>query len=144
MGTSENKELVRRQFDLLSHGDVDGAAALWAQASLNHGRGTSPKEMARVYNCLLSVHESHTIHEMVAEGDWVVVRTTCQGVHATTPEIPINGGMFVGLEPTGRSYSVQHIHMFRVVDGKLKEHWANRDDLGAAHQIGLELRLRAG
>ncbi|MDE1853287.1 MAG: ester cyclase [Thaumarchaeota archaeon] len=35
--------------------------------------------------------------------------------------------------------SVQHIHLFRVVDGKIVEHWANRDDLGAARQVGREL-----
>ncbi len=30
--------------------------------------------------------------------------------------------------------------LFRIVDGKIMEHWANRDDLGIAKQIGLGLR----
>jgi len=139
MGASENKELVRRQFDLLNAGDIDGAAGLWAPESFNHGRSTDPAGLARVYESLHALHEGHTLHEMVAEGDWVAVRTTCDGVFSEQPKIPVNGGIFVGVEPKGRRYSVQHIHMFRIVGGELKEHWANRDDLGAARQIGLDL-----
>jgi hypothetical protein len=52
----------------------------------------------------------------------------------------VNAGIFEGLEPTGRTYVVQHMHFFKVVGGEITEHWANRDDLGAASQIGLELK----
>jgi predicted ester cyclase len=140
MSAEENKELVRRQFELLNSGDSHGAAALWAQESWNHGRKQDPTSMERVYRSLVSLHETHTLHEMVAEGEWVAVRTTCSGVHSQNPEIPVNGGIFSGLQPTGRSYTNQHLHLFRVLDGRLTEHWANRDDLGAARQLGLELR----
>jgi ketosteroid isomerase-like protein len=139
MGTEENKELVRQQFALLGAGDLAGAASLWSSVAFNHGRKTDPKGILKVYESLHSVHETHTLHEVVAEGDWVAVRTTCEGIHSAKPEIPVNGGIFVGLEPSGRRYSVQHLHLFRVAEGKLVEHWANRDDLGAARQIGLEL-----
>jgi ketosteroid isomerase-like protein len=139
MGVDENKALVRRQFELLNAGDVEGAAGLWAPESFNHGRKTDPGGLTKVYESLRSLHEKHTLHELIGEGDWVAVRTTCKGVHSSTPEIPVNGGIFAGLEPTGRSYAVQHIHLFRIVNGKLAEHWANRDDLDAARQIGLKL-----
>jgi ketosteroid isomerase-like protein len=144
MSLEENKDLVRRQFELLSAGDFRGAADLWAPESFNHGRKTDPSGISKVYESLGSLHETHELHELVAEGDWVAVRTTCHGVHSATPEIPVNGGVFLGVEPTGRSYAVQHIHLFRIADGKLAEHWANRDDLGNARQIGLELRPSTG
>jgi ketosteroid isomerase-like protein len=136
----ENKELVRRQFALLNAGDTAGAAALWVSEPINHGRKGDRAGIAKVYESVRSLLETHTLHEIVAEGDWGAVRTTCHGVHAATPPIPVNGGMFEGLEPTHREYIVQHIHLFRIKDGKLAEHWANRDDLGAARQIGLQLR----
>jgi ketosteroid isomerase-like protein len=139
MPSSENKELVRRQFQFLNEGDIDGAASLWSTESLNHGRRTDPAGLAKVYDSLRSLGERHTLHEMVAEGEWVAVRTTCRGVFSAAPKIPVNGGIFSGREPNGRDYEVQHIHMFRVVDGKITEHWASRDDLGTARQIGLEL-----
>ena len=30
----------------------------------------------------------------------------------------------------------RYLHWFRVADGKVIEHWANRDDLGTAMQLG--------
>ena len=143
MGAEQNKTTTRRQFELLSAGDFEGAAALWANDARNHGRETNPASIARVYESLRSVKETHVLHELVAEGDWVAVRTTCSGAHVATPKIPVNGGIFVGFAPTGRTYSAQHLHLFKVVDGKITEHWANRDDLGAAQQIGLELKPAA-
>jgi predicted ester cyclase len=113
---------------------------LWASAALNHGRKVDPVGVEKVYESLLSLHERHTLHEVVAEGDWVAVRTTCTGVHAVEPKVPVNSGIFNGQAPSGRSYEVQHLHLFKVVDGRIAEHWANRDDLGAAKQVGLTLK----
>jgi predicted ester cyclase len=140
MTTTDNKEIVRRQFELLNSGDSHGAAALWADESWNHGRSVDRAALEKVYGSLCSLHETHTLHEMIGEGEWVAVRTTCNGIYSQEPEIPVNGGIFSGLKPTGRSYTDQHIHMFRVVDRRITEHWANRDDLGVARHLGLELR----
>jgi len=142
MGIEENKELVRRQFQYLNDGNVAAATALWATESFNHGRKVDHASLSKVYESLQSLHERHVLHEMIAEGDWVAVRTTCTGVFAASPKIPVNGGIFSSASPSGRGYQVQHIHLFRVVDGKLVEHWANRDDLGAATQAGFALALR--
>ncbi len=140
MDPEENKAVVRRQFECLNEGDVAGAAALWAIESFNHGRKVGRADLSKVYESLQSLQERHVLHEMIAEGDWVAVRTTCSGVYATTPKIPVNSGIFMGGTPTGRPYQVQHMHLFRVVNGELVEHWANRDDLGAATQVGLALK----
>ncbi|MGA2665357.1 MAG: ester cyclase [Nitrososphaerales archaeon] len=143
--TSERaKEVVLRQFELINSGDSEGAAALWAPESYNHGKRVDKAGLTRLYQSLHSLRETHTVHEVIVDGDWVAVRTTCDGVHTIEPSIPVNGGIFVGIQPTGRTYSDQHIHFFRVIDGLIAEHWANRDDLGAARQIGLELRPSGG
>jgi len=42
---------------------------------------------------------------------------------------------FAGREPTGRVIVAEAVHIFRVADGKLAEHWAVRDDLGVQRQI---------
>ena len=59
------------------------------------------------------------------------------GTHRGVGWIPVNGGMLVGSEPTGRHFEVQHIHMQQVRAGKISEHFANRDDLGMMQQLGL-------
>src|SRR5215203_765744 len=38
--------------------------------------------------------------------------------------------------PTGGHFATTQTHWFRVADGKVIEHWANRDDLGTATQLG--------
>ena len=140
MTTEENKEIVRRL--LGNPTDVKAAAAMWAPDALNHGMKVDPAFMETIFESINQLGERHTFHEMIAEGEWVAVRTTCQGNHAVKPAFPINSGIFSEIEPTGKNYTVQHIHLFRIVDGKIKEHWANRDDLGAARQIGLELEAK--
>jgi predicted ester cyclase len=42
-----------------------------------------------------------------------------------------------GIAPTGKSFSAEHVHRHRVVDGKLVERWAVRDDLGTLIQLGI-------
>ncbi|MGD0588800.1 MAG: ester cyclase, partial [Thermoplasmata archaeon] len=116
-----------------------GAASLWALGALNHGRKVDPVGLSKLYESLNQLHERHVLHEMIAEGDWVAIRTTCSGVHAASPRIPVNSGIFNNVNPTGRAYQVQHMHMFKVVEGQITEHWANRDDLGAATQVGFAL-----
>ena len=140
---AENKRLVLRQFELLDEGQVSAAAALWDEKARNHGREASPALLEKIYRSLRALHETHTVHEVIAEGDWVVVRTTCTGSFSEKPAFPVNSGIFAAVEPNGRKYTNQHIHLFRVSQGKIVEHWANRDDLAVALQIGLELRPAA-
>jgi predicted ester cyclase len=139
MDTEPNKEVVRRQFEYLNAGDVAGATSLWAQQGTNNGRAADHAALTRVYESLKALHERHDLHEMVAEGDWVAVRTTCHGIHSAEPSLPVNSGIFNGVDPTGRAYEVGHIHLFQIRDGLITAHWANRDDLGAARQTGVPL-----
>jgi predicted ester cyclase len=77
------------------------------------------------------------VHDVVAEGDLVVVHATMSGRHT---------GTFVGygadarpaqaFPPTGKRFATTQTHWFRVAGGKVIEHWANRDDLGTAMQLG--------
>ena len=68
------------------------------------------------------------VEDEIVEGDKVVARLVMHGRHL---------GEFLGKAPTGREYAVEHIHIWRVADGKVIEHWSVRDDLGQALQLGL-------
>ena len=59
-----------------------------------------------------------TIHDLIAEGDLVAARLTTSARHT---------GTFMGVEPTGRRYSIDEIHIFRLRDGLLAEHWHEFD-----------------
>ncbi len=55
-----------------------------------------------------------TIEDQIAEGDKVVTRWRVQG----TPQVA-----FAGIEPTGKAITITAIHIHRVDNGKLIEHW---------------------
>ena len=66
--------------------------------------------------------------DVIAEADKVAIRARVSGRHV---------GPFAGMAATGREFSVEHTHIVRILDGKVVEHWANRDDCGMLRQLGL-------
>jgi predicted ester cyclase len=77
------------------------------------------------------------IHEVVVEDNLAVVHCTMSGRHVRP---------FAGYDeqarikevfpPTGKRFATTQTHWLRVADGRVIEHWANRDDLGTAFQLG--------
>ena len=66
------------------------------------------------------------IRDMIAEGDRVAVRVTTSARQT---------GPFMGLEPTGNHYSIDEIHIFRIRDGQLVEHWHEFDKMSLMQQL---------
>ena len=68
-----------------------------------------------------------TIEDMIAEGDRVAVRLTSSARQT---------GEFMGLPPSGASYEIPEIHVFRIRDGQVVEHWHQLDMMGMQRQLG--------
>lgn len=76
------------------------------------------------------------IHDAVVEGDLVVVHDTMSG-RQHGPMVQYRDGAITTVFPrTGRAFASTQTHWFRLRDGKVIEHWANRDDLATALQLG--------
>jgi len=45
-------------------------------------------------------------------------------------------GPFMGIAPSGRSYTIGEIHVFHLRDGQVCEHWHEGDFLGMLRQLG--------
>jgi steroid delta-isomerase-like uncharacterized protein len=137
--SNANLTLVQQQHEALNRGDVDAAAEFFAEDCRNHGRQVGRAGVRAVLKDIRRTFPDaqFAVLDSVTEGEWVVVRCTFSGTHRGVGQIPINGGMLVGEPPTGRHFEVQHIHMYQVRNGKITEHFANRDDLGMMQQLGL-------
>ena len=61
----------------------------------------------------------------------MAVRVLSEGTNSG----PLNGVV----PPTGKRFSARQSYWYRVVDGKLAEHWATREDLPAMLQLGVIL-----
>lgn len=66
------------------------------------------------------------IHDLIAEGDRVAVRLTTSARHT---------GRFMGIEPSGKRYSIDEIHIFRLRGGQLVEHWHEFDKASLMRQL---------
>jgi len=134
MGTEEHKAVVRRWVDVTNRKDLAGLDELFTADTFDQlGQRTGGvawwKEVfAFLYATLPDW--SWTLEDLVAEQDRVVARLTVTGTHQGSA-IPF----LAGIRPTGRSVVWTHHHTFRFVDGKIAEHWGNRDDLGFLRQV---------
>jgi predicted ester cyclase len=68
------------------------------------------------------------VDDFISQGDKFACRVTFSGKHT---------GEFMGIQPTGREVSVQHLHFYRVADGQAKEHWGARDELTLLRQLAV-------
>ena len=79
----------------------------------------------------------YDIHQVVADGDLVVVHSTMNGRHvAPFVTYTAEGKVDTVFPATQKTFAANQSHWFRIEDGKIVEHWANRDDIGQARQLG--------
>jgi hypothetical protein len=77
------------------------------------------------------------IHEAIGQRDLVAVHATMRGHQSNPHTIYDPTGRPAQVMPNhGRPFAVTQTHWFRMCDGLVIEHWANRDDLGMAMQLG--------
>jgi steroid delta-isomerase-like uncharacterized protein len=150
MSLEENKAIVRKMIEMWNRGDVDAALEYWSGDAINHGRFADgdPRELRiprgsdGLRRVLLSLQAAFPdrrwqVQDIIAEGDRVVCRLTVSGTHRGIPAMPVEGGALLqAIPPAGKHYSVQHIHVFRIAEGRIAEHWAARDDLALLEDLG--------
>lgn len=134
-----NKAIIRAQIACRNAGDVPGYLSYYAEDVSNFGRVVGRAGIERsIRDSLVTFPDWHmTIEEIVAEGDVVVARFTVTGTHLGMAKTSKDGGLLKDVPPTGKRFSVQHIHSYRLLNGKVASHIANRDDVGMMVQLGL-------
>jgi predicted ester cyclase len=79
----------------------------------------------------------YDIHHVIANGDLVAVNSTMNGHHVAPFVVYTDDGQVdTAFPPTNKTFAMTQSHWFRIEEGKVIEHWANRDDLGQAKQLG--------
>jgi predicted ester cyclase len=131
---TEPKAVVEDLHRRLLAGDDFVLDDLVAEDMVNHAAGPQGRDglrqiLATIRHDFGDGEIEH--HHVIAEGEFVANHMTVRGVHraSTMP-------LLTGTEPTGVEVSWTFIHIWRVVDDQIVEHWACRDDLGLLHQIG--------
>ncbi len=77
------------------------------------------------------------VENTIADGDLVAVQATMRGTQSGPFTVHGPDGSVVAAMPSlGRSFSTRQTHWFRLRDGLIVEHWADRDDLAMGNQLG--------
>jgi len=134
VGLEENKQLCRDYFDAFLRRDVEWMDRHVAPEFVRHDPGLpfevrGPEGVAQLHDALLPAFPDMELplHDLVAEGEKVLVRLT---IHAT------HTGPFGELEATGRRIEVPVLDLFQIRDERFVEHWALLDNLGMMRQLG--------
>jgi predicted ester cyclase len=133
VGVEENRAVIRRWVEVSNAHDVDALVELFTPDTFDHvGRSAGPEWWRQVFGFLYATLPDWrwTLEDLVAEDDRVVARPTARGTHLGS-EIPF----LRGIAPTGKAVAWSHHHSFRLVNGKIAEQWANRDDRGFLRQV---------
>jgi len=134
-----NADVARHFFDRSNANDISGMLSDLAEDAKNFGRSVGRDGFRHVLEDIFTTFPDWHVEivDMVTEGDSVVMRCKVSGTHRGIGKIPVNGGMLVGVAPTGRHFETDHIHWFKFRDGKILDHYATRDDISMMRQLGL-------
>ena len=134
--SEHNKAIVRRLVEeLWNKGNLSVADELFAPnyehhdaSTLDFGRGPeSEKKRATLYRTALPDIRLR-IEDIIAEGETVMARWSCQGTHK---------GDLSGIAPTGKQINISGVTIARLANGKMAEGWVNWDALGLMQQLGV-------
>ncbi|GLZ50980.1 ester cyclase [Actinomycetospora sp. NBRC 106378] len=142
-----DKAVCIRSMELMANGTVDQFAEIYDPAAVNREAEDEPVGArtagpAGFHASAQWLREAYSdlrweVHDAVQDGDLVVLHTTMSG-RQTGPFTAYTADAAVEMvfPPRNREFAVTQTHWFRMKDGRIVEHWANRDDLALGRQLG--------
>lgn len=125
---------MRRAYELISTGDLDGFGELLADGFVEHeetpGLEPTKEGTLQFFGMLRAAFPDLRMEaeDIIESGDKVVARARTTGTHQ---------GDFMGLPPTGKKIDVQLIDIIRFDgDGRALEHWGVFDAMTMMQQLG--------
>ncbi|MDP9226442.1 MAG: ester cyclase, partial [Actinomycetota bacterium] len=134
MGTDLKTKLERIPLEILNEGKYDLIDEIYAPDFVTHtpAPGLPPtrdgfKQFAMAYRSAFpDLH--YTVEDWIEAGDKYVSRVSASGTMR---------GDFTGMPATNKHATWTEIHIGRVADGRLVEHWGLVDQLGMFVQLGV-------
>ena len=132
MSVETNKEVVRTFVGRVFQGlDASAVDELVADDFVSHSWPSSgnAKESLRAATQRMGkalADSRFVIEDLIGEDERVCVR-----LRASARQV----GEFMGMPPSNRSYEIGEIHIFRLRDGKIVEHWHEFDAMGMMNQL---------
>ena len=130
-GSKLNRVVQRFASEIINRHDVRAVDKLFTKDYRQHtpqARNLPAKAFkgfaAAVFKAFPDVHAKYT--PPVASGDKIAVIGSVSGTQK---------GAFFGMPPTGKTIRWTEMHVFRIRNGKIAEHWVQADMFGIIQQI---------
>ncbi|GAB3013254.1 hypothetical protein GCM10023080_095500 [Streptomyces pseudoechinosporeus] len=132
---SHQVEAVRRVINAFNTGEAGDAAEYLHEeylnpATLEHGIPPGPDGFGMIVKWVkMTFSEEAHLEEVKIEenGEWVRAYLVLYGRHV---------GNLVGFAPTGRKFAGEQVHLFRFVEGKIRDHRDWPEFQGTLRQLG--------
>jgi predicted ester cyclase len=134
MQEEENKRVIREFTRIFKNEhNADGVAHLFDKTFVHHLSGPLPPGFEGLRQVGLMMNGAFpdvvvTEEDLIAAGDKVVERSSAVGT---------NKGSMLGAPPSNKVARWTEIHIYRMRDGKIAEHWPQIGMLELLQQIGL-------
>jgi predicted ester cyclase len=128
----QNKSIVLRAYEAFDRGDIEQGKMLVASDIIGCVMGSNELKGADGFFGYALMMRAvfpdgyHTFRDVIAEGDKVVTSGTYRGTHQ---------GELMRVPPTGKRVTFSVVHIDRVVDGKIVEHWGQGDTMALMKQL---------
>ncbi len=128
--SEQNKTLFKRFVDeVFNKKNVAVIDELMDPNMVEHTLGTLEELKALITAFLGAFPDLHvTVEDLIAEGDKIVGRVTLTGTHQ---------GELMGIPATSKKVSFSEIHIVRISNGKVVEHWEVADTMSMMQQLGV-------
>jgi steroid delta-isomerase-like uncharacterized protein len=130
----DNNASIRRLYDLINAGDIDGFGRQLADDFVERAElpGIPPTKagVVQYFRMMLAAFPDMRmdVEDVIASGDKAVARVRVTGTHK---------GEFIGMPATGKSAAIDLIDITRFGDdGLAREHWGVADQLSLLQQLG--------
>jgi predicted ester cyclase len=133
MPEEKNKHVIREFTRIFKNEhNVNGVSHLFDENFVHHFRGPLPAGFEGLRQIGIMMNGAFpdvvvTEEDLIASGDKVVERSSATATH--------NGPM-MGAPPTNKTVKWSEIHIYRLHDGKIVEHWAEIAMMELLQQVG--------
>ena len=125
----ENKEVVRKYYELYSQHELDAANEIMAPSVFGGDSGWERNKQLDIMLLKSFPDIKMTILDMIAEGDKVACIRAMTGTHTGEP--------FMGIPPKGKKIDGKLSAIYRIADNRIVEGNATADTLGMWQQLGV-------
>jgi predicted ester cyclase len=126
-----NEDAVRHFFERANAKDIPAMLSVVAADANNFGHPAGHEGYRSNFEDLFKTYPDwhFEIIDTLAKGNDVVTRCKVSGTHLGSGRLQVAA--------TGKHFEIEHMHWWKLRDGKIVDHYANRDDLGMFIQLGI-------